>query len=361
MPIEIACPGCQSTLRVPDSAAGKQARCPQCQQVLSIPAGSPAPDLFGDVPSEPSPARREAALASTPGDLFSEPLPSKPATASTDSSNPYAASGFHELAKPAPGAHVAALTLTPVSFDDVFNLTWRIFQLHIGPLALVGLIAFAIQAVQQVLGFGVNLLAEMSNDRLIVLASNISVNVFHFFVTPIVTLGCSVPCLLLLRQGETKPGDFMKFTAHYGRCLLKDFLYALVLLAIVLCMGVPLGILVAVKQPEAALLVGIVLGIAMFVAFVWLTLSFYLANFFIIDRHAGALESLQLSWQFMSGNRLPVFGLTFVVGLVGGLLGCCTLGLGSIVVTPFFFLLSAVTYMLATGQRAALSPSLLSA
>lgn len=361
MSIEIACPGCQRTLRVPDSAAGKKARCPQCQQVVDIPQASPAADLFSESAPEPTPSHREAAPASPLGDLFSEPLPAKPATASPDSSNPYAASGFHELAKPTPGTHVAALNPTRISFDEVFNLTWRIFQLHIGPLALVGLIAFAIQAVMQVLGFGVNLLGELANEPAISIATGFGVNVLQFLVTPIVTLGYSVPCLLLLRQGQTSPGDFMKFVPFYGRCLLKDFLFTLMLMAILAFAAVPVGILAAAKQPEAAVVVGVLLGIAAITAFIWVTISFYLANFFIIDRQAGAIESLQLSWRFMAGNRLTVFGLTFVFGLVGGLLACCTLGLGSIVVTPFFFLMSAVSYMLATGQRGAIAPSLVTA
>jgi hypothetical protein len=94
------------------------------------------------------------------------------------------------------------------------------------------------------------------------------------------------------------------------------------------------------------------------VALIWITLSFYLANFFIIDRDAGGVESLKLSWRFMAGNRMTVFGLTFVFGLVGAVLGCCTLGFGAIVLTPFFHLLAAVTYMLATGQRSGISPTL---
>ena len=37
MPIEIVCPGCERTLRVPDDHAGKPARCPECNQVTTIP------------------------------------------------------------------------------------------------------------------------------------------------------------------------------------------------------------------------------------------------------------------------------------------------------------------------------------
>ena len=37
MPIEIACPQCKKLLKVPDEAAGKQARCPACQTIADVP------------------------------------------------------------------------------------------------------------------------------------------------------------------------------------------------------------------------------------------------------------------------------------------------------------------------------------
>ena len=38
MPIEFSCPKCNTTLRVPDEHAGKQARCPTCQAVVEVEA-----------------------------------------------------------------------------------------------------------------------------------------------------------------------------------------------------------------------------------------------------------------------------------------------------------------------------------
>lgn len=37
MPIDLACGRCQKLLRVPDEAAGKQARCPNCQSLTEVP------------------------------------------------------------------------------------------------------------------------------------------------------------------------------------------------------------------------------------------------------------------------------------------------------------------------------------
>src|SRR6188768_4119955 len=40
MSIEFLCPSCQQQLRVPDTAAGKNAKCPKCSSILSVPASS---------------------------------------------------------------------------------------------------------------------------------------------------------------------------------------------------------------------------------------------------------------------------------------------------------------------------------
>jgi LSD1 subclass zinc finger protein len=42
MAIEIQCPGCSRTLRVPDEHGGKQVRCPACQQISVAPGGAAA-------------------------------------------------------------------------------------------------------------------------------------------------------------------------------------------------------------------------------------------------------------------------------------------------------------------------------
>jgi hypothetical protein len=50
MAIEIRCPGCSRTLRVPDEHAGKQVRCPACQQICVAPAA------FGSASAAADPA-----------------------------------------------------------------------------------------------------------------------------------------------------------------------------------------------------------------------------------------------------------------------------------------------------------------
>jgi predicted Zn finger-like uncharacterized protein len=70
MPINVACPHCGSSLKAPDSAAGRQVKCPKCTQLFAVPAanGGPAPVKA----AAPPPARRAAA---PPEEDFEEPEP----------------------------------------------------------------------------------------------------------------------------------------------------------------------------------------------------------------------------------------------------------------------------------------------
>jgi hypothetical protein len=54
MPIEFSCSGCQKVLRVPDEAAGKNAKCPQCGAIVAVPTGSvPFPTINTGAPVPP--------------------------------------------------------------------------------------------------------------------------------------------------------------------------------------------------------------------------------------------------------------------------------------------------------------------
>src|SRR6476660_4516160 len=52
MPLEFRCTQCGQLLRVPDTAAGKQARCPKCQALMAVPFA--AADIVAETVESPS-------------------------------------------------------------------------------------------------------------------------------------------------------------------------------------------------------------------------------------------------------------------------------------------------------------------
>ncbi len=60
MPATIVCPSCQTKLKLPDSALGKQVRCPKCSKTLRVPASG---GKSAATPSKPAASARPAASA----------------------------------------------------------------------------------------------------------------------------------------------------------------------------------------------------------------------------------------------------------------------------------------------------------
>src|SRR5262245_66675128 len=68
MPIPVTCPSCQTTLKAPDHAAGRQVKCPRCGTAFPVPhseepppmavvpAGSLPPPVPGAAPPPPRPS-----------------------------------------------------------------------------------------------------------------------------------------------------------------------------------------------------------------------------------------------------------------------------------------------------------------
>ncbi len=65
MPINVTCTQCGTTLRAPDTAAGKNIKCPKCAAVLPVPAAAPEPSSVQPPPA-PVPAPPPMASAAPP-------------------------------------------------------------------------------------------------------------------------------------------------------------------------------------------------------------------------------------------------------------------------------------------------------
>src|SRR5438128_470929 len=68
MPIQATCPGCHSTLTVPDTLAGKVCRCGRCRTVVPVPQ-APPPDVVpvAEAPEAPANGRQPTAAHVTGG------------------------------------------------------------------------------------------------------------------------------------------------------------------------------------------------------------------------------------------------------------------------------------------------------
>lgn len=340
MPIELRCIHCQRTLRVPDDAAGKLVKCPECLTTMHAPGGAA---------STPTPAASPSDWLS-PGpsspNVFADNLPPT-SQVKPESYNPYAA--------PTILAHdhgvqrenwSGELRHTQIDFSEVLSITWRVFSTNLGPMAMLGLLLFVVLVVQQGLNFATDLM-----DREVGIIAKLALALVQFIVQVVTTLGGYCYCLQLLRTGQTSFEAFMQFKPSFGSGLLKDFLIGVVMFGLVMLCLMP-GITLASLQMQDIAPIAIIGGvILMVVIMIFITLSVITSGVFLVDRRMGAIEALRTSLEYSSGNRLVMFGVLVITGLLSGLFACCTLYFGMILVVPYFSLLTCVMYLLMTGQR----------
>jgi phage FluMu protein Com len=294
MPLEFRCSHCQKLLSTPDGTAGKHAKCPACGAVVPIPQQS-------DV--ERDETRWHPASTSA-----SAPQTSAGAQGSSVASAPQ-----------------APLQPTQIELGDVLTRSWQIFKQCWG---------------QCIVGTWANM-AMMAG-----------------------AIGLSfVPCLL--RQAcEPGPEDIVLFVIaglvvwwlHLGihRFMLK------------LARGEPAAISDMLSAGDVFLssivalvvfLIAFGVGLAFcFVPGMYVLLACSQFVLVLVDRRVGPWESLRLSMQITTGNKITLFVLGILLWAISTAASAITCGLSAIATSPFWFLAMAVAYVMMTGQRTAYVP-----
>jgi phage FluMu protein Com len=301
MAIEFRCSQCNKLLRTGDDTVGKKAKCPECGAVMTIPEataiGAGSPFAAGGAP------------------------PSFP----PDTGNPYQSPSSY--APGGPGESGPPMSKGTLDFNDVFSRTWTIFKEQWGMCVVVFLLFTVIRFVfNLVVNNGAQFLGAAAHDKVI------------FFV--IASLGYVVTILFAvwLQIGLTK--YFLKVakgqTAEIGELFTGASHFLPILLS--------------------SLLVGVIVFfglIALIVPGIILSLMFSQYYYLILDRNVPILDSLKISMDLTNGNKLMLFAIGFVAGIVGALVTVLTCCLGALVVGPYIMLLNAVIYYTLIGEPTA--------
>ena len=334
--IDFRCTQCGRLLRTPDDAAGKQAQCPSCGAIQPVPAASASP------------------ASSSP---FQDPatLPTPEAYPPHASSNPYAGSSYDPSALGAAGAQ----PIVPSRLDpgEVLSKTWQIAKDQIIWLFLYGLIYVIIsQGVGQGLPLMVQSLKSVANLQGlgIDIISGVAVQLVTQIVSIFLSLGSAI---YLLKMARGQPASLLDLFGGFPY-LLRAFgaliLLGLIVLGVVTPCFLP-GLISAIAiDIESPLTIGLLIVgglIAAFLATV-LSLMFGLYLYAMVDRDAGVIESLTISRQITAGNRLVLFLIYILAGLIA-MLGVCAFCLPVFFTLGFSMLMLAVSYLSMSGQSTA--------
>lgn len=373
MPIEFLCPSCQQQLRVPDAAAGKNARCPNCSSIVKVPEGSPGPvDAnspfsppaqpgidFG--PPEPKPS------APGGGGSFGAPAASNPFGDSTSKGygSPYGGAGggmgaggpINPYASPAgtfgDGGFTGGVGHQVVDFGNVFNYAFKIWQDNLGLLVGTTFVVFILTFIANIVGDVFSRVVAGAGEPVAAVGVAFIMELAKFAFQTYLGIGQVQIALKLARQQRAEFGDLF----GGGSRLLPVFgLVLLIALVAYLPLLVVGGIAFAVAAGggggggnDAAVLMILPVVLLWFVAIVVAMLYFWPAYYLVVDGRAGVFESFGRATQISQGNKLNVFVLWMisVLIMVLGLIAVC---IGLLFAAPLVGLLFAVAYLMMSGQ-----------
>ena len=312
MAIEFRCEQCGKLLRTGDETAGKRAKCPTCGTIANVPAATTEPASSGP-PTLPPDA----------GSPFGGGAPaSQPAASGAE--NPYAAPGdFDPAASRQPVSH-GPLGHTILDFSDVFAHQWAIFKIQ-WPMCLAGWLVVAVINffASNILNYGGLFLGNTLGGEGLGFVLSMLGTVLGMLFNLWLFIGQTIFFLKLARGQEASIGDIFTGGPYYMTMLGAGFLAVIMFYFGLFLLIVP----------------GIIIGLMLS--------QFY---FLIIDRNAGVIDSLGRSRELMVGNKLTLFLIYLVSGVLGVLLVICTCFVGILAVGPYLSLLPAVIYLRMTGQ-----------
>ena len=334
MAIEFNCPGCGSTLRVPEEAKGKKARCPQCSQTVDVPAESSA---AGNVAAASAPAVPVSAPSAAPPPA----PPSIPQLPHDD--NPYSAPAGYRNVAPSTVTR-GPIRETIISAGDVFSHTWDIYKREMGSCIGAMLLLFAVV-------FGISIGSNLILSVVQALLRDVPILVVILSLISVVgsqlaQIWLSIGMWMFYLQVARGMRPDMSVLFQGGRYVLSTIGASLIFgIAIAVVGLVSLAPAFLSRQEELLFLAVPIIGI--FSLAMWLIYGQF--AFAMIDQDLGAIDSLTTSQRITRGNRVSIFVIYLMTMglLVGGVLMC---GIGILFTMPLAYLLWTVAYLHMTGQ-----------
>lgn len=105
---------------------------------------------------------------------------------------------------------------------------------------------------------------------------------------------------------------------------------------------IPNLIIFAIIMMAAALLN--IIPLLGFIAYMVIYLMVIQAPFIMLEESKGAIDSIKRSNELMKGNKLKLFGLLLIAGILGAIIGTVTLGIGYLIVMPGIACIMAHVY-----------------
>lgn len=227
-----------------------------------------------------------------------------------------------------------AATAWPMSrgswtFEGVWGLALQAFKVNWVNLTVAVLITFGISGAVGGLGAGINALVGIAKAPMAVaLGVSVAVQAVSTLVQGLLGLGMVKMLLEMFAGRPVEVALIFSGFSQLGRWLLAVLLAALMALPLLLGVAVAAFVLISAHgEPSAgAVATVVVVALAMAVYGFWVGLPLSFLNLELMqDTTTSAPDVLRNCFALADGQRLAIFGVLFVGGLVvmGGFIACC--------------------------------------
>ena len=168
-----------------------------------------------------------------------------------------------------------------------------------------------------------------------------------------INIGLALFFLKKARGQSVELGELFNGWPYFVKILLGSILVGLIVFGILLVCVLPLLLVgLTVSSTAAVRSCDCGDGRGRWVD-LYVTLMFSQFHYLILDRNLDVIDSLKTSQDLMDGNKLTLFLIGLVTGVLGFLVTLFTCFLGTFVVMPFLAMMHAVIYLTITNQPTA--------
>lgn len=274
----------------------------------------------------------------------------EPPPYSMDELNPYAPPLSDVEAKPL----ASQMSPMPIRLGDILGRTWEIYRDRMAGCIGVVIGSVAIMLVPFLLMSGGLAATEKMEPRELSAVVAVLGGLTAAVMSVWIHVGLATVMLDIARGRPVAFGKVFSGGRFILRFLLAGFLFTIALYGAIVLGMIPGGLVAMVPgvNPGVAATAFLLGGMIGVIGSILLAVRMSQFVYLIVDRDAGYLESLRLSFRITRGNAGMIIGIALLMTLINfaGALACFV---GQIFTVPFALLLLAVTYLALTGQEAA--------
>ena len=245
-------------------------------------------------------------------------------------------------------------------FGDIFARSWEIYKAQLG--MCVGAFVILI-AINMGIGFGSQIIQTAVLQALgqgaAFLAALLGLQIASMLLQMWLNAGLLLFMVNVARGREPAIGQVFGGGPFLLRYCVAAILVGGGVFSIVAILAVPVAATYGLAGTDSPALpiVAVLCGILALAALIWYSIKMSLYAYLIVDRDAGMIDSIRLSFELTKGNEL----LIFLVGLVSipiGMVGFLACIVGIVFTIPFTMLLFAMTYVAIVGRTGLVKPDI---